>query len=261
MNERRSHPASLAPADNAQAAHGAFAAVDIHRQLHRILGSTELRHSLRLTRFLTFVVEATLAGKSDRIKAYTVAVEALGRGDDFDPQRDPIVRVEAGRLRKALAHYYAEAGRDDALVIDMPRGTYVPVFRLGGAKEAALPKDDLPPITDAIRRPAPPLIPTAPSVSPDAGRPGEGEKIEETRELQRQIERPRAVSIKNGMRALIAAAKDHMGRYARIFRIGIYIVGFFSVLGVAFHIGRPLTGGDNSGLLFKLWVLQGPRAP
>jgi hypothetical protein len=96
--------------------------------LTRVLRSPAFRDSLRLASFLKFVVEAALGGKGDRIKSYTIAVEALGRGPAFDPQTDPIVRVEAGRLRNALARYYATTGCDDAILIDMPRGTYVPVF-------------------------------------------------------------------------------------------------------------------------------------
>ena len=101
---------------------------EVRRQLARIVASTVLRDLLRLTHFLTFVVETTLAGDGDRIKAYTIAVGALGRSSDFDPQADPIVRVEAGRLRQALSRYYADVGRDDELVIELPRGTYVPTF-------------------------------------------------------------------------------------------------------------------------------------
>jgi hypothetical protein len=112
---------------------------EVRRQLARIVGSTVLRDSLRLTHFLTFVVETTLAGDSDRIKAYTIAVGALDRSSDFDPQTDPIVRVEAGRLRQALSRYYADLGRDDALVIELPRGTYVPIFRLRDANGWAPP--------------------------------------------------------------------------------------------------------------------------
>jgi len=102
---------------------------EVRDELTRILGSVAFRNSLRLVRFLTFVVEATLAGKADTIKAYTIAIEALGRGSDFDPEADAIVRVEAGRLRVALARYYAGAGANDPLLIDLPRGTYVPTFR------------------------------------------------------------------------------------------------------------------------------------
>ena len=104
---------------------------EIRDQLARILANTVFRNSPRLARFLNFVVEATLAGNGERIKGYTIATEALGRGADFDPEVDAIVRVEAGRLRAALARYYATAGRDDLLAIDLPRGTYVPTFRRG----------------------------------------------------------------------------------------------------------------------------------
>jgi len=109
---------------------------EIRRQLGRIAGSAVFRASLRLTSFLTFVVEAALSGGSDNIKAYTIAVEAFGRSPSFDPQADPIVRVEAGRLRRALARYYDGAGRNDPLTIDLPRGTYVPVFRRRGVEMA-----------------------------------------------------------------------------------------------------------------------------
>ncbi len=110
----------------------------IRLQLVRIVGSAPFSGSLRLTRFLTFVVKATLAGEGARIKAYTIAIEALGRGSEFDPQADPIVRVEAGRLRAALARYYADAGRDDPVVIELPRGSYVPTFRRLAARSARL---------------------------------------------------------------------------------------------------------------------------
>jgi hypothetical protein len=101
---------------------------EVCRGLARVIRSPVFRDSLRLTSFLKFVVEAALGGKSDRIKSYTIAVEALGRGPAFDPQTDPIVRVEAGRLRNALARYYATTGCNDAILIEMPRGAYVPVF-------------------------------------------------------------------------------------------------------------------------------------
>jgi hypothetical protein len=94
--------------------------------VERAANSRPLRGSPRLVAFLRYVVEQTLAGKADAIKSYTVAVEALGRKPSFDPQADPIVRVEAGRLRRALAHYYELDGRDDPVVITLPRGSYVP---------------------------------------------------------------------------------------------------------------------------------------
>jgi hypothetical protein len=109
--------------------HEAPLVAEVLAALERIASSEMLRSSPKLTAFLRFVVGATLRGEGDRIKGYTIAVEALGRGKDFDPQLDPIVRVEAGRLRRAMTRYYAGPGAADAVVIEIPRGTYVPVFR------------------------------------------------------------------------------------------------------------------------------------
>ncbi len=94
----------------------------------RVLASAAFQASPNLAAFLRFVVEATLSGQSDRIKGYTIGTEALGRGGDFDPQTDPIVRVEAGRLRRTLYSYYANEGADDPIVIALPIGSYVPSF-------------------------------------------------------------------------------------------------------------------------------------
>lgn len=104
-------------------------AVDARAALERIVGSDRFAASPRLANFLRFVVETTLSGQSECLKGYTVGVGALGRPDSFDPQTDPIVRVEAVRLRRALARYYAGAGARDPVVIEMPRGRYVPRFR------------------------------------------------------------------------------------------------------------------------------------
>jgi hypothetical protein len=137
--ERSADPRSAELArDNDRAEDESAPAADVRRQLARILGSERFRYSLRLTRFLSFVVETALAGKADTIKAYTIAIEALGRGHDFDPQHDPIVRVEAGRLRQALACYYAGAGHRDPLLIEIPRGSYVPLFTRTPAQRASL---------------------------------------------------------------------------------------------------------------------------
>ncbi len=102
---------------------------EIRAALDRVIASDMLQHSPQLIAFLRFIVQATLRGEGDRIKGYTIGIEALGRGEDFDPQSDPIVRVEAGRLRRALEHYYAGPGAADVVVIDIPRGRYVPTFR------------------------------------------------------------------------------------------------------------------------------------
>jgi hypothetical protein len=102
---------------------------DIRAALARVCASRRFAASPQLTSFLRFVVEAALSGHADRLKGYTIGAEALGRGESFDPQADPIVRVEAVRLRRALAAYYAGSGARDPLVIELPRGRYVPRFR------------------------------------------------------------------------------------------------------------------------------------
>ncbi len=114
-------------------------AAEVRIQRDRVVRSAGFRNSPRLSAFLQFVIEQELTGGRANIKAYTIAVEALGRGPDFDPQIDPIVRVEAGRLRRALAAYYDGAGVSDPVVIELPRGHYVPSFRRRSAAPQTLP--------------------------------------------------------------------------------------------------------------------------
>ena len=79
-----------------------------------------------------------MAGRGDRIKAYSIAVEVFGRGVSFDPQTDPIVRIEAGHLRRALERYYLTAGHADPILITIPKGGYVPTFSLAIAARNSL---------------------------------------------------------------------------------------------------------------------------
>lgn len=132
-------------------------------ELGRVLASEPFVASPMLASFLRYVVEETLAGRSDRLKAYTIAVGALERSDDFDPNDNPLVRVQARRLRQALERYYLTEGRDAALVIELPLGTYVPNFieRTTAPRAAATPSptDADEPHTDA---PPPPRRARAP---------------------------------------------------------------------------------------------------
>lgn len=114
-------------------------------QLGRILQSPDFEATDRGRKFLTYIVEETLAERSERIKAYSIATDVFGRNTSFDPQTDPIVRIEAGHLRRALERYYLTAGSDDPIVITIPKGRYVAVFdhripkALLPSKEAAPP--------------------------------------------------------------------------------------------------------------------------
>ena len=103
--------------------------VEVRAQLSRILASTNFEAGKRSRKFLSYVVEETLAGRSARIKALSIAVEVLGRGDDFDAQNDPIVRMEARRLRLTLERYYLLSGQTEPVLIEIPKGAYVPVFQ------------------------------------------------------------------------------------------------------------------------------------
>src|ERR1700754_3334508 len=101
---------------------------EIRAEVDRITGSDVFSRSPQLGAFLRFVIEAVLRGKAERIKAYTIAVEVLRRDTTFDPHPDPIGRGEAARLRRAIERYYTGPGTDDPVIIDLPRGSYVPVF-------------------------------------------------------------------------------------------------------------------------------------
>ena len=97
-------------------------------QLKRILNSESLHASARSRGFLRFVVEQALAGRSDRISQEAIAAEVMGRTSGFDSATDPIVRMQAGRVRRSLEHYYRKEGGEDVIEIALPKGTYVPTF-------------------------------------------------------------------------------------------------------------------------------------
>src|SRR5580700_2825118 len=103
-------------------------AEEIRAAVERIVASSGFVRSPQLVAFLRFVVDSTLCGDTVHIKSYTIGVEALGRGERFDPQIDPIVRVEAARLRKALASFFAGQGAGSPVTIEIPLGGYVPRF-------------------------------------------------------------------------------------------------------------------------------------
>src|SRR3954447_3939281 len=99
-----------------------------HAALERVVRSPHFAESERLSRFLRYIVEETLAGRSNSIKEYNIGVEVYERPQSYDPKIDAIVRVEAGRLRAKLARYYAAEGAGDPVRIDIPRGKYVAVL-------------------------------------------------------------------------------------------------------------------------------------
>jgi len=114
-------------------------AAQVRAELARVLGSSVFAQATRATEFLRFVVDETLAGRADRLKGYTIAVEVFGKPADFDAQSDPLVRVEAGRLRRRLVEYYHGEGRDDEVRIALPKNGYTPTFTAAPAAAASAP--------------------------------------------------------------------------------------------------------------------------
>ena len=116
--------------------------IAIEEQLHRILSSPEFDATARQKKFLRFVTQMFLEGRAGKIKGYTVATEVFGRKTDFDPSTDPIVSIEARRLRRNLEHYYLTAGRRDRVQITIPKGSYVPsfLFQTGADSSSSSPE-------------------------------------------------------------------------------------------------------------------------
>ncbi len=117
----------------------------IASELERIAASRSFRKAERCLRLLRYVIEAALQGRAGELKEYTLAVNVFERPESFDPRLEPVVRLEARRLRLKLAEYYQQEGQQDAVIVELPKGAYVPYFRF--RQEASL---------------EPPLIPAPP---------------------------------------------------------------------------------------------------
>ena len=139
---------------------------EVRRELSTLLGRAEFHASERNRRFLTYIVEETLQGRADRIKAYSIAIAAFDRSDDFDPLTDPIVRIEASRLRRSLEHYYLTSGKSDRIRIDMPKGSYVATFRYADPVPEGEPHPSVSPAVEEA--PAAPAHTPEPTSSPPA---------------------------------------------------------------------------------------------
>jgi len=97
-------------------------------ELRRILDSRYLSNSPKKRRFLEFVSEQTFAGNGEKLNEYLIGVEVYDRGVDFNPQKDPIVRVQAHEIRRLLKKFYEEEGKASPIRMDLPSGHYVPIF-------------------------------------------------------------------------------------------------------------------------------------
>lgn len=118
--------------------------------LHRLLESADLGDSERQRNMLRYLVTEEVEGRGTAIKAFRIAMDVLGRGADFDPQTDSIVRTEIGRLRKTLTLHFATHGADEPIVIDIPTGSYRPVFVRRDLAPTSAP-GDIPSSTTRVR--------------------------------------------------------------------------------------------------------------
>src|SRR5262245_35680395 len=117
---------------------------EIDGQVARIATSRTLSSSSSLVRLLQFIVAETQAGRANELKEYTLGTEVFGRGSQFDPRVDTIVRVQARRLRAKLTEYYETEGKDDPVVIRLERGSYVPQFEAARRPELPVETAQLP---------------------------------------------------------------------------------------------------------------------
>jgi serine/threonine-protein kinase len=101
----------------------------VREQLERILTSTTFQQCDRLKRFLSFIVLEAIAGRRGELKEYVIGVQVFGKESSFDPRTDPIVRVQARRLRAKLVRYYHDEGPADAVIVELPKGGYAPAFK------------------------------------------------------------------------------------------------------------------------------------
>ncbi|HIG42561.1 MAG TPA: hypothetical protein EYQ14_18755 [Gammaproteobacteria bacterium] len=113
---------------------------EIENQLKKLLSNTTFVNSIRISRFLQFVVEQALAGEAGRLKEYVIGVEVFDRDEQYDPRIDSIVRVEAGRLRAKLQDYYTSHS-EDVVIIELPKGGYSPRFVMRDSRQP-LPQQD-----------------------------------------------------------------------------------------------------------------------
>ncbi|MGB5749818.1 MAG: hypothetical protein WBM69_22770 [Desulfobacterales bacterium] len=159
----------------------------IRDQLEQILASDEFRASDKQRAFVSFVVDETLADRSSQLKGYTIAVSVYGRPEGFDPQVDPIVRVEAGRLRRALDHYYLTAGKNDPVRIEIPKGHYVPTFHMARIQPSGTKTH--PPERDASELTTGPSVAVMPLINLTGGKKQEYFTDGLTEELTAEIAR------------------------------------------------------------------------
>ncbi|ESZ70540.1 hypothetical protein X727_13720 [Mesorhizobium sp. L103C119B0] len=114
--------------------HATPAAPAVRETLERLLASETFGRSERARKLLRYLVEREQAGEADRLKGFSIAMDVFGKDGDFDSSTDAVVRVQAGRLRELLQHYFANEGIAEPVRIAIPRGGYVPSYELNAIR-------------------------------------------------------------------------------------------------------------------------------
>src|SRR5579862_2860849 len=124
----------------------------IQEQLERMLADPLFRNSRRYPNLLRFLVERTLQGQTEDLKERTLGIEVFERKPDYDTTLDPVVRTTAGEVRKRIAQYYHESGRQNEIRIDLPPGSYIPEIRMPVPDDPATPIF-IPPVAPKLSAP------------------------------------------------------------------------------------------------------------
>ena len=133
-------------ANNISASTGELTPESIRATLDKILASPGFATAERLTRFLRYTVEETLNGQTDKLKESLLGIDVFGRKPTYDPRVDAVVRTEAVKLRARLRDYYDTEGREDEIIIDLPKGGYIPAFRLREKQPVEIPAPEPAPL-------------------------------------------------------------------------------------------------------------------
>jgi hypothetical protein len=125
----------------------------LQAQVDRIVHSEQFRSSEVLRRLLNFLTERSLSGEADNLKEYVVAIDGLGKAASYDPQHNSAVRIQMGRLRQRLAEYYRSEGKDDPIVVDLPKGRFRLTFEQRSEADAIVNVNNDPRILAASSMP------------------------------------------------------------------------------------------------------------
>jgi hypothetical protein len=144
------------------------------QQVQRILKSATFRNAVTLQQLLQFLTARVFEGGAEALKEYTIGVEAFGRSQDFDPKTDTIVRVQIHRLRQKLMEYYDADGSRDPILVEIPKGHYLPTFEPVADSDRNNNRDSTPELSSSASA-------VTPQIGPNIERVGSGVRLENRR--------------------------------------------------------------------------------